>query len=160
MLQINFKSPETNDIEVLLNFIKKFYAIDGNIPFNAVVARQALTQLLSDESMGRVWLIQHQNQAIGYVILTLGYSLEYGGRDAFIDEIYIESNFQGQGIGKQTIKFIEDMCISLNIQALHLEVERENISAQGFYRQVGFEDHERYLMTKYLNRDKSSGIYE
>jgi len=36
--------------------------------------------------MGRVWLIQYQGQVIGYVILTLGYSLEYGGRDAFIDE--------------------------------------------------------------------------
>lgn len=49
--------------------------------------------------MGRVWLIQHQSLAIGYVILTLGFSLEYGGRDAFIDEFYIQANYQGQGIG-------------------------------------------------------------
>jgi ribosomal protein S18 acetylase RimI-like enzyme len=101
--------------------------------------------------MGRVWLIQYQSQAIGYVILTFGYSLEYGGRDAFIDELYIEPAYQGQGIGKQTIKFLEEVCISLNVQALHLEVEKQNTSAQSFYRQVGFEDHDRYLMTKYLN---------
>lgn len=152
MIQINFKSADNNDIELLLSFMQKLYAVDNSLAFNAVLARQALVQLLSDESMGRIWLIQYQNQAIGYVILTLSYSLEYGGRDAFIDEIYIDSPFQGQGIGKQTIKFLEEICISLNVKALHLEVERENTPAQGFYRQVGFTDHNRYLMTKYLNQ--------
>ncbi|MBW4643130.1 MAG: GNAT family N-acetyltransferase [Goleter apudmare HA4340-LM2] len=151
-MKINFKPLENHDIPVLLGLIQEFYQIDGSILFNAVVVRYALTQLLNDESMGQVWLIQHQSQAIGYVVLTLGYSLEYGGRDAFIDELYIQNNYQAQGIGKQTIEFLEEVCIALNIQALHLEVERENTSAQGFYRRVGFEDHNRYLMTKLLHK--------
>ncbi|BCL34483.1 GNAT family N-acetyltransferase [Nostoc sp. MS1] len=151
-MQINFKSVENNDIEILLSFMQKLYAVDSSILFNIVFAHQAIIQLLSDESMGRIWLIQSQNQGIGYVTLTLGYSLEYGGRDAFIDEIYIEPAFQGKGIGKQTISFLEEICISLNVGALHLEVERENTSAQGFYRQVGFTEHNRYLMTKDLSR--------
>jgi diamine N-acetyltransferase len=151
MMQINFKPIENNDIEILLSFIQKFYAVDGSIAFNPIIVRRAIIQLLSDESMGRIWLIQSQNQAIGYVILTLGYSLEYGGRDAFIDEIYIEPTFQGKGIGKKTIEFLEEICISLNVEALHLEVERENTTAQSFYRQVGFTDHDRYLMTKYFS---------
>jgi ribosomal protein S18 acetylase RimI-like enzyme len=151
-MKINFKPADNDDVEILLPFIQKLYEVDGSVIFNAVVVRQALMQLLSDELMGRVWLIQYQGKAIGYVVLTFSYSLEYGGRDAFIDEIYIDHAYQGQGIGKQTIKFLEEVCISLNVQALHLEVERDNISAQGFYRQVGFEDHNRYLMTKYLNQ--------
>ncbi|QSJ20157.1 GNAT family N-acetyltransferase [Nostoc sp. UHCC 0702] len=150
-MKIHFKLAENIDVEALLILIQELYEVDGCIPFNQVVARNALIQLLNDESMGRVWLIQYQSQPIGYVVLTLGYSLEFGGRDAFIDELYIQANYQGQGIGKQTIKFLEEVCISLNVQALHLEVERKNTSAQGFYRRVGFEDHERYLMTKRLN---------
>ncbi|BAZ48534.1 putative acetyltransferase [Nostoc sp. NIES-4103] len=151
-MKIHFKLAENIDIEALLILIQELYEVDGYIPFNRVVARNALIQLLNDKSMGRVWLIQYESQAIGYVVLTLGYSLEYGGRDAFIDELYIQANYQGQGIGKQTIKFLEEVCISLNVQALHLEVERENTSAQSFYRRVGFEDHDRYLMTKCLNK--------
>ncbi|MBE9004499.1 GNAT family N-acetyltransferase [Fortiea sp. LEGE XX443] len=151
-MNINFKPGENNDVETLLILIQNFYELDGCVSFNAVVLRSALSQLLSDESMGRVWLIQDHNQTIGYVILTFGYSLEYGGRDAFIDELYIEPAYHGQGIGKQIIKFLEEVCIFLNVQALHLEVERENTSAQGFYRRVGFKDHNRYLMTKWLNK--------
>ncbi|MBD2302169.1 GNAT family N-acetyltransferase [Nostoc sp. FACHB-87] len=150
-MNINFKPGDNNDVETLLVLIQEFYQLDGYLSFNAVVVRHALMQLLNEKSIGQVWLIQDQSQAIGYVILSFGYSLEYGGRDAFIDEIYINSAYQGQGIGKQAIKFLEEVCISLNIQALHLEVERENISAQNFYHRVGFKDSDRYLMTKKLN---------
>jgi len=151
-MKINFKPGEKNDIDTLLILIKEFYDLDGCLSFNAVVVHHALIQLLSEEAIGRVWLIQDQSQTIGYVIISFSYSLEYGGRDAFIDEIYIRPAYQGQGIGKQTIKFIEEVCISHNVQALHLEVERENTSAQNFYHQVGFQDSDRYLMTKKLNQ--------
>jgi len=38
----------------------------------------------------------------------------------------------------------------LGVKALHLEVERTNTAAQAFYRKIGFKDHSRYLMTKWL----------
>ncbi|BAY39561.1 hypothetical protein NIES2111_39370 [Nostoc sp. NIES-2111] len=55
MMQINFKPLENNDIEILLSFIQKLYAVDASIPLNAVFARQAIIQLLSDESMGQIY---------------------------------------------------------------------------------------------------------
>ena len=33
-------------------------------------------------------------------------------------------------------------------QALHLEVERTNAAGQTLYRKFGFEDHDRYLMSR------------
>ena len=97
-----------------------------------------------------MWLIKAGDEAIGYVALTLGYSLEYHGRDAFIDEIYIRESHRGKGAGARPIKFVEAACRSLEVQALHLEVERANIKARAFYHKVGFEDHDRYLLTKWI----------
>lgn len=148
-MDATFKPAEASDIDRLLMCMQEFYEID-NHQFNATVACNALKKLLSDESLGRIWLIHYQGEAIGYVVLTLGYSLEYQGRDAFIDELYIRAEYQGQGFGKQTLKFVEDAARSLGINALHLEVERENTSAQSFYRGVGFKDQNRYLMTKWI----------
>lgn len=39
-------------------------------------------------------------------------------------------------------------CREAGVSALHLEVARKNTAAQGFYRRLGFEDHDRYLMTR------------
>ena len=46
----------------------------------------------------------------------------------------------------------EEICSERNISGLHLEVERANARAQALYRRVGFLDHDRYLLTKWLRR--------
>lgn len=90
--------------------------------------------------------------ALSNAVLCLGFSLEYKGRDAFVDEIYIRAAFRGQGLGKRALEFPEAECRALGVQALHLEVERANTNAQEVYRKHGFIDQDRYLMTKPLGK--------
>ena len=141
-----FKIAEISDSELLVQLIQEYYKFDGHF-FDDNSVRKTLAKILLDNSLGRIWLIQHDGEAIGYIVLTFGYSLEYRGRDAFIDEFYIRETHRGQGIGTKTIQFIESVCPGLEIKAVHLEVERKNLAAQSFYRQVGFKDQDRYLMT-------------
>lgn len=148
-MEIDFKIAENADTEILVQFIREFYELD-QYPFNDESVRSALAIILNDNSLGRVWIIQDGSKAIGYVVLTFGYSLEYQGRDAFIDEIYIQESYRGQGVGTKVFQFVEGVCPSLGIKALHLEVERQNTAAQGFYQKIGFQDHDRYLMTKWI----------
>ncbi|MGH7454510.1 MAG: GNAT family N-acetyltransferase [bacterium] len=148
-MDTTFRIAARADIDLLVRFMCEFYEYD-HLPFDEPAARQAMEKILQDHSLGRVWLIYDGEQAIGYVVLTLGYSLEYHGRDAFVDEIYISASHRGKGIGTQIIQFVEEVCRELEVQALHLEVERANIKAQAFYHKVGFEDHDRYLLTKRL----------
>lgn len=136
------------DLPILLELVKEFHAL--GLPFDEADS-DALKDLLTNKSLDQVWLIQQENQVIGYIILTLGYSLEYRGRDAWIDEFYIRPNYQGQGIGTKTLAFVENACHSLGVQALHLEADFKNPSAQRLYHRVGYTGHDRYLMTKWLS---------
>ncbi len=149
-MKTTFKIAERADIETLLEFMREYYEFD-HLSFDEQIARIASTKFVGDESLGRVWLISYEGEAIGYLILTLGYSLEYGGRDAFIDEVYIRESHRRRGIGQRALTFAEDACRSLGVRALHLEVERANTNAHGLYRKVGFVDHDRYLMTKRIS---------
>jgi diamine N-acetyltransferase len=148
-METTFKIAEDSDLEILLKFIQEFCELD-NHPFEESSICRALKNLLDDQSLGKVWLIQQAKESIGYMVLTFGYSLEYRGRDAFIDEFYIQESYRGQGIGTKSLQFIETLCPELEIQALHLEVEQENLAAQSLYRKVGFKKQERYLMTKWM----------
>ncbi|MBI3796411.1 MAG: GNAT family N-acetyltransferase [Deltaproteobacteria bacterium] len=145
-----FRVAERVDIETLLQLMREYYEFD-HLPFDDQVARAALAIFVDDESLGRVWLISYEGSTIGYLVLTLGYSLEYGGRDAFIDEVYIRESYRGRGIGQSALAFAEDVCRSLGVRALHLEVERANTNAHGLYRKAGFVDHDRCLMTKRIS---------
>ncbi|MEW6495884.1 MAG: GNAT family N-acetyltransferase [Cyanobacteriota bacterium] len=150
-MDITFKVADTSDTEILVEFIREFHEIE-HLPFDSSTIRRLLASFLNDDSLGRVWLIQASGEAIGYIILTFGYSFEFLGRDAFIDELYIRESHRGQGAGTTALQFVEEVCPSLGVQALHLEVDRINTNAQYLYRKMGFADHDRYLMTKWLSQ--------
>lgn len=148
-METNCKIAQKSDSEILVEFIREFHEVE-HLPFDDKSVRTMLAEILNDDSLGRVWLIQDGSEPIGYIVLTFGYSLEFQGRDGLIDELYIRASHRGQGIGTRALQFVEGVCPSLGVQALHLEVDHKNTAAQSLYRKVGFEDHDRYLMTKWI----------
>jgi ribosomal protein S18 acetylase RimI-like enzyme len=139
-----------DDIPILIRLMQEYYAHD-HIAFDEAASLSALRDLLAQQDLGRVWLVHLNGSPIGYAVLTFGYSLEFHGRDAFIDELYIQEPYRGRGIGTQTLRFVESAARSLGIRAIHLEVERDNEQAQRFYESVGFTARDRFfLMSKPL----------
>ncbi len=137
------------DIGALISMMREFYAIDA-YPFDQAIARRALADLIRDPALGRVWLVEEGDAAIGYVVLTFGYSLEFHGRDAFVDELYLRPSHRGRGLGTRALRLVEETCRERGIHAVHLEVERTNVAARELYRKLGFKDHDRHLMTRWL----------
>lgn len=144
-----FREAQPGDVPVLLAMIREFYAFE-RIAFDEPAARTALSQLLGNPSFGRVWIADDAGEAVGYVVLTLGFSLEFKGRDAFIDEIFFRENHRGRGLGRQAIELAVQTCGALGVRALHLEAVREHDAAVEFYRRNGFVDHDRYLLTRWI----------
>jgi len=147
----SFRPAAESDAEVILEMMRDYYAFDGHA-FDRARAREALLAFLREPSYGRAWLILDGEATGGYIVLTLGYSLEYLGRDAFIDEFYLRESHRGKGWGKLALAFVEDEARSLSVRSIHLEVVRQNTGAQEVYRRSGYADHDHYLMTKWIER--------
>jgi ribosomal protein S18 acetylase RimI-like enzyme len=94
-----------------------------------------------------VWLILDSATPVGYVVLCFGYSLEFHGRDAFIDELYLVESHRRRGWGTKTMEFVGAQAGRQGIRALHLEVVRRNQAALEFYRKLGFAEREHFMMT-------------
>jgi len=143
-----------SDADVLLEFMQAYYAFDGH-GFDEAKARVTLTGLLRDANFGRVWLILDGDAAVGYVVLCFGYSLEWLGRDAFVDEFYLREEYRGSGWGSKTMTFLEEAARSEGVRALHLEVMRHNVTALELYRKVGFREHDSTFLSKWIAADFS-----
>jgi diamine N-acetyltransferase len=120
------------------------------IPFREGEVRAALKKFLAHPEFGHSWLISSSGRIAGYIILTMGYSFEFRGRNAFVDELYIEAKFRRRGLGRRALEFVEARARELGVNALHLEVDRGNDPAAELYRQAGYASHGRRLMTKWL----------
>jgi len=141
-----YRTAATDDIPGILELMQDYYAED-RYPFDPDLSRQSLRQLAADPQLGSLWVAAVGPRIVGYLAITLGYSLEYGGRDAFIDELFIARGYRGAGLGKEAIELAVQYCRSENVRALHLEVEKKRRAAARLYERAGFERHDRTLMT-------------
>lgn len=140
-----FKPLEIADIEVITQMMQDFYAID-NYPMDVEVAKTLFQEFISNEHLGKSWLIYTENEIVGYIILTFIFSFEYGGKIAFVDELFIKETARGKGIGKEAIQFIQREVPKLSLKLLYLEVEPHNENAQKLYLAHDFVIHNRKLM--------------
>jgi GNAT superfamily N-acetyltransferase len=108
-----------------------------------------LSELLQNPIYGLIYLVWDANRAIAYLVICFDYSLEYRGKGAWVDELFVEPDHRQRGIGAHLLDLAESASREQGAQFLHLEVGHGNRAIE-LYRRHGFVDHNRYLMTKQL----------
>ncbi len=138
------------DFSELVSFVRSFCA-HFDYRFSESGTPAALRTLLGDPSLGEVFLVEHNGSAVGYAVLVYSFSLEFGGRTAFIDEFFIDATGRGHGLGGHVLEFLASHCRGLGINAILLEAEETNPRATALYEKAGFQFFHRRLLTKILN---------
>lgn len=119
-------------------------------PYHEALSRPAMAGLLADPAVGRAWMIRLGGETAGYVVLTLSYSVELGGRYAFVDELFVARGFRGRGVGGAVLELVAAEARAIGVQALSLEVTRSNAVAKRLYGRHGFVERGHELMTRRL----------
>ena len=104
-------------------------------------------KVITDKTVGRVWLINQGGESVGYLVITISYRLEYRGNYAFLDELYIRADKRRQGIGTAALAYLKVSCKALNVNCLQLEVKQDNPEAIALYRKIGFRQQPRQVLT-------------
>ena len=147
---LSFKEAGAENLAELLVMMKDLQHDDPwSVPFDEAETARVTDQLLRDPSLGRVWIIAAEGVTVGYIVMAFDYSLEYRGRGAWVDEFFVRRSHRGKGIGTQALAFFCERAQALGASVVYLEVNHGNPALE-LYRRMGFEDHQRYLMTKWL----------
>lgn len=133
------------DLELVLPLVGAYHEFE-HIESTASARESAVRKLLMNPEFGGIWLIYSGNELAGYIALCRGYSIEFNGFDAFIDEFFLGKEFRGKGIGTRVLEVIKGEAKKLEIGALHLEVARDNHAARQLYARAGFAAREKYLL--------------
>jgi ribosomal protein S18 acetylase RimI-like enzyme len=139
------KIASIEDLEIILPLVRAFHEFE-DLRITEEQRKNSITALLANLKLGGIWLTYANSQPVGYIALCIGYSIEFAGKDAFIDEFYIRPEFRGKGLGKQTLEFIKIAAKDLEIRAIHLEVARTNTYAHKLYASANFATREKYVL--------------
>ena len=136
-----------SDHAALLPLIRAYYRFD-HIRFNPRTIVLALTKLLRSRAFGRVWIMRDAARAIGYVVLTFNYDLEFGGIEGLVTDLFVSAEYRGHGLGRRALDIVDAYCRTKGIGTVELQIENDNLEAQAFYRRLGFKQLARVVMTR------------
>ena len=112
--------------------------------FDRNLARAGLVPLLESDEHGTVLVAEHDNELVAYAVICWSWSVEIGGPEACLDEIY--AGTQGQGIGSALISAVRDSCVAHGMRRIFLETESVNERARQLYGRHGYEQEDSIWM--------------
>ena len=118
----------TEDVPALVALMGEFYA-DGGHPLPAARAARTFERLLASPQLGAVWLVAPGGTPAGFVVLTVAFSMEYGGLRGFVDDLFVAAPYRRQGLASEALEAVE------------------NDTAVRVYRRAGFVENGRLLLT-------------
>jgi GNAT superfamily N-acetyltransferase len=152
LMPLSIAQATAADLETLLELMCHMQADDPwSEPFHEPTLRSNLAELLQNPVYGFVYVAREESAQIGYLVICFDYSLEYRGKGAWIDELFVEAAHRGKGIGTQLLDLAETVSREHHAKFLHLEVTHGNPAIE-LYRRRGFVEHERFLMSKDLDK--------
>lgn len=144
-MDVRLEMVSENHLEELLPLVRAYHEFE-KIHISDLEREKAVRCLVSDRALGGIWYVYTDREIAGYIALCVGFSIEFSGFDAFIDEFYIRPEYRGKGIGTKVLELAKAEAKKIGIRALHLEVARTNVTAQNIYSRANFKAREKYVL--------------
>ena len=131
----NIRAMTARDKDSVLEMMRVFYASPAVLTSGSEEIFEKDIEACISGSPYLEGYIMEDGQIQGYAMVAKSFSTEFGRQCIWIEDIYIQDAFRGQGIGKLFLDFITGKytdCI------FRLEVEEENASALALYKKCGF----------------------
>ncbi len=131
------------------DMILNLYSNDGqenNDYMSRSAIRPTLDRALTHPDNLRIEVFKENEQIIGYALLYIFWSNEYGGLVLTLDELYVLPLFRNRGISSRYIQELEKK--SNTYVLLALEVMPGNEKAKALYSRLGFKENKRTFMNK------------
>ena len=112
------------------------YCVADHHVFDDARVRGALLPLLDDNEHGTVLVAESGSAIVGYAVLTWGYSIESGGVESLLDELYVAE--QRRGFGSALLAACLDAARAHGARTMFLETEAHNEGARRLYARHGF----------------------
>jgi GNAT superfamily N-acetyltransferase len=137
-----------DDLEMLIEMNAQYCAAE-QVPADPHRARAGFAPLLADDTHGSVHMVLNPlGQVVGYAVLARSWSVEIGGAEVVLDELFVRT--RGQGIGSRAIEALATYCRERGVKRIFLETERRNERARTLYARHGFCEDDSIWMSREL----------
>ena len=137
------------DQEFILELLQKQF-VEHEIEYSSDALSAAIGEMLKREGLGLFLVARDEDQIIGIAVISFAWTLEHGGKSAWLDELYVLPEYREKGTGSALIESAIDELKKEGCAAIDLEVEEDHRRAGHLYQRKGFERLKRSRWVKHL----------
>lgn len=145
---MNIRKMKQNDKMTVIKMMRGFYdspAVIHQVPDEVLI--QDVDDCVGDCPYIEGFVFEVDDKIVGYGMVAKSYSTEFGGLCIWVEDIYIEPDFQGKGIGTLFFSYIENAYKNVAVR-YRLEVAKDNLKAIRVYEKNGYSELNYTEMTK------------
>lgn len=134
--KVTFRYAQEKDLKIILQFINKL-AVHEGMPEAVKATERDIRIGLFEKKQAEVLFVLVDEKEVGFSLFFENFAAYTGKSGVFIDDLYIEPEYRGMGIGKLLIKKMAEITLERGGMRLEWLCLNENISAKKFYQHMG-----------------------
>ncbi len=149
-MKTTFRYFTQSDRSDFFRMVKKFYAPPAVLHFPSdEVMLSSFDAAINMPELVKGIMFEVNGSPAGYAIVSMKFETEVGGMAAWIEELFVDNEFRGHGIGSDFFVFLLNE-MQGKIKRIRLEVGDENEGAKKLYQKLGFEflDYKQMVIDK------------
>ncbi len=135
---IRIRSATAADLPVLVRLLGQLFEIEADFWPDPARQRFGLAAMLADPETRAVLVAERDGNLIGMVTAQLVVSTAEGALSALVEDMIVDANHRGHGIGAALLREIEGWACARGAARLQLLADRENAPALAFYDRMGW----------------------
>ena len=104
--------------------------------------KECFEAMLKEPETYHIAIAEHNNTPVGLAILQVGRQMQFGGRCAQLQDLFVEESARNLGVGKALMKYIDDFAVKNGINGIdiyQLPVGSEMDEERNlFYKKAGY----------------------
>lgn len=147
-MPVEIRKLRKEDKELFLSFLNKFYHSEAVLhPTDSALHLNIFNEIMRSDAYLLCYVFSLDGKDAGYALLSKSFCPEVGGSIIWIEQLYINEEYRGNGIARDFLSFIEK---KFSPDRIRLEVEEDNKKAISLYERNGY----RFLPYLQMVKDK------
>ena len=145
-MQLKIRDAVQADLPKILQFIKDLAEYE-KAPNEVVLSISDLEQsIFGANPQVYCLIVELGNEVTGFAVWHLNYSTWLGKHGIYLEDLYVDPKYRGQGHGKALLRKLAQICVERGYKRLQWWVLDWNQSAIDFYKSIGAEPMDQWTV--------------
>ena len=144
------------DLPVLTDLLVDLFTQEADFEPDRAKQMRGLRLLIEQPSRGRIFVLRNNGRILGMINLLFTISSAEGGFVFLLEDLVIQREFRGQGLGRQLLGYAIEFAKKKDFKRITLLTDRIEEGAHFFYKKLGFVESNMIPMRLTLTTDGSA----